>query len=97
MDFRVGDRVQSTIKDSPGLEEGEYGTVIKILNTGDAYIRWDEYNENRHDGYGDIPNGHGWFVGKRWLKHVPPGDLGELPENHNIKFLFGDDIYNKNM
>ena len=67
MDFRVGDRVQSTIEDLPGLERGEYGTVVKILYTGDAYIRWDEYNESRHDGYGDIPNGHGWFVGKKWL------------------------------
>lgn len=88
MGFCVGDRVQSTIEDFPGLEKGEYGTVIKILDTGDAYIRWDEYNENRHDGYGDIPNGHGWFVGKKWLKHIPPNDFGELPESHDIKFLF---------
>lgn len=91
MDFCVGDRVESTIKDFPGLEKGEYGTVIKILDDGDAYVRWDEYNPRRHDGYGDIPNGHGWFVGKKCLKHILSNDFGALPENHDIKFLFGED------
>lgn len=88
MDFCVGDRVQSTIEDFPGLKKGECGTVIKILDDGDAYVRWDEYNPSRHDGYGDIPNGHGWFVGKKWLKHILFNDFGALPENHDIKFLF---------
>ena len=88
MDFHVGDRVQSIINDSPGLKNGEYGTVIKILDSGDPYVRWDEYNMHRHDGYGDMPNGHGWFVGKRCIKIAEAPDLGELPKDNDIKFLF---------
>lgn len=97
MDFCVGDRVCSIVDDSPGLKIGECGSVIKILESGDPYIHWDEYNRYRHDGYGDVPQGHGWFVGKKSIKMAEAPDLGELPEDSDIKFLFGDDIYDKNM
>lgn len=88
MDFYAGDIVRSLINDGVGLKKGEQGTVISVNTTGDPYVRWDTYNRNRHNGYGDIPEGHGWFVGKKCLEKVGTLDLGELPENNDIKFLF---------
>lgn len=92
MDLYVGALVQSVIDDPPGLKRGEYGTIVRILDSGDPYIRWEEFNSRRHDGYGDIHNGHGWFVGRRCVKLAKATDLGELPEDSDIKFLFGDDV-----
>lgn len=90
MDFYAGDIVRSLITDGVGLEKGELGTVINVNVVGDPYIHLDKYNKNRHNGYGDIPVGHGWFVSKKCLERVGTLDLGELPENNNIKFLFGE-------
>lgn len=90
MNFCVGDRVQSIIEDSPGLQKGEYGTVTKIRKDGMLIIKWDKFCESRHDSDGSIPYGHGWFIANELLKHVPH-DFGELPESHDIKFLFGED------
>lgn len=97
MDFYVGDRVVSLIDDRPGLQKGEFGSVVGVTDGGSVYIKWDKYNKNRHNGRGDIPIGHGWFIDKKFLTRVSTLDLGELPENNDIKFLFGDDIYDKNM
>ena len=88
MDFYAGDIVRSLINDGVGLKKGEQGTVISVNNAGEPYVRWDAYNKSRHNGYGDIPEGHGWFVGGKCLEKVGTLDLGELPENNDIKFLF---------
>ena len=88
MDFYAGDIVRSLIDDGVGLKKGESGTVIKVNNVGEPYVRWDKYNKYRHNGYGDIPVGHGWFVGKKYLERVGTLDFGELPQNTDIKFLF---------
>ena len=93
MNFCVGDRVQSIIEDYPGLQKGEYGTVTKIRTDGMLIIKWDEFCESRHDADGSIPYGHGWFVSNGCIKLVvgQVEDLGEPPEDNNIKFLFGED------
>lgn len=97
MDFYVGDRVVSILEDYPGLEKGEYGTVVKVRNDGVPIIKWDKFCESRHDADGSIPQGHGWFVLNDFIELAKGQveDLGKLPEDNDIKFLFGDDIYNK--
>lgn len=92
MDFRVGDRVRSIENWSDSLRKGELGTVIGQDCWGDPMVHWDEFSENRHSYDGEVPEGHGWYINKGWIELVEEcDDLGELPENNDIKFLFGDD------
>lgn len=94
MNFYVGDRVQSIIEDFPGLEIGEYGTVVKIREDGIPIIKWDKFCDARHDADGSIPNGHGWFILNDSIELVrgQVEDLGKLPENNDIKFLFDEGV-----
>lgn len=93
MDFCVGDRVVSILEDFPGLKKGEYGTVVKISEDGMPIIKWDEFCGSRHDADGSILYGHGWFVSNDYIELVigQVEDLGRLPEDNDIKFLFGED------
>ena len=87
----VGDRVKSLINDPPGLKKGELGTIIKEDDYGDPMIEWDEYNEHRHDGDGSIKDGHGWYIGTKWIELAAAKDLGEFEHSEagNItNFLF---------
>lgn len=90
MGFQVGDRVISLVGDFPGLEEGELGTIVEFDDFGEPIIRWDRYNDVRHNADGVVTSGHGWFVDRCMICHVEPPDLGEFPENNSLNdFLFG--------
>lgn len=92
MSFHVGDRVVSLYEDFPGLEEGEYGTVVKVSTDNSLIIKWDKFSKEKHDCWGEVPQGYGWFVSEDFIDLVEEQaeDLGELPENSDIKFLFGN-------
>lgn len=92
MAFKIGDRVRAVIDRSAGLNNGELGTVIGWDVWNEPLIYWDEFNPERHSSYGNVSDGHGWFIGKDWIELVEEcSDLGELPEIEApdmTKFLF---------
>ena len=93
MDLMPGDRVISLIDDFPGLELGECGTYVGTDVYGNYLnIRWDKFNDKRHDGDGEVETGHGWFVDRSSVQCVVE-DLGELPSvkhpNMIDNILFG--------
>lgn len=94
MNFQVGDRVKSLLSDLPGLDSGEYGTIIKLRERATPVIEWDTYNPSRHDCDGRVKHGHGWYVYENSqieLVHQCQ-DLGELPKinaNEVSNILFG--------
>lgn len=93
MDFQVGDRVRSLFDDYPGLDYGEYGTVVKIRKMNTPVIEWDEFNPERHDCDGKVRKGHGWYVYENSQIELihPCQDLGDICGAHMDvnKFIFG--------
>lgn len=65
MKFVLGDRVQYN-DDYLLYEEmrGETGTVLDEMDTGEVAVRWDRYDEERHDCGGRCETGYGWYVPK---------------------------------
>ena len=92
--YSVGDRVVSLIDDS-ALFVGETGVVVKTQGRRPPVIEWDEFNPERHDSDGLVPNGHGWYIFDNnhiTLDMSPKEDLGEFTPNlapDSIASLFG--------
>ena len=92
MKFNIGDRVRSVEDHGPALRIGETGTVIGTDFWGDPLVQWDEYHPDKHSSDGEVPDGHGWFIGEGWIERIEIcSDLGELPtvgHTDMTKFLF---------
>ena len=91
MDYQIGDRVVAVVDYYPGLEAGEYGTVIGFDVWDDPMIHWDEFNPERHNYDGEVPEGHGWHVNVSMIELAKEfTDLGDLqsPTEDITKFLF---------
>ena len=96
MDFQVGDRVKNLLDDSPGLDYGEYGTIVRLRECATPVIEWDDFNPKRHNCDGEVKVGHGWFVycnSQIELVHQCQ-DLGDICNTHMdiSKFLFDEGV-----
>jgi len=66
--YRVGDRVR-VINGFGAFEIGETGTVVRDnTNTNSVGVRFDEYNNNRHDCVLLCKEGYGWFLLDKWVE-----------------------------
>lgn len=60
--FFIGQRVQCIDDKWGGVEVGEVGTVMHILNNGMIGVRYDKRREERHNLRGHCENYHGWYM-----------------------------------
>ena len=88
----IGDRIKIT----KGTWVGETGVVASFVS-GNIGIKFDEYNEGRHNLQGEIPEGYGWYVGREDLEKIEHelqnGDLCEFRDSdcealgHEVKVV----------
>ena len=93
MKFAVGDRV-ICIRPEWGVQVGEVGTVVKAWSGNsltDTGVRWDNYDDIRHDCDGLCDRGHGlWFYPSKMerLDVAENEDLGDICFDELTSLLF---------
>ena len=93
MRLKEGDRVRIATDDSRigRVLNTDVGTVQYRSSSGNCYVRWDRYDEGRHNNNGRCEKGHGWMLHEVELELLEPNDLGDFsaPTCLDTKFLFG--------
>lgn len=93
MKLKAGDRVR-IVRDKKSVGrvlDIDIGTVQYRSPSSNCYVRWDRFDDRKHDNMGRCEKGHGWMLSEVDLELAEPKDLGDFSTTSclDMKFLFG--------
>lgn len=89
--FRIGDRVTLCVPEDmdKGVVLGDTGTVVDFDGVSRVGVRWDEFDERKHNCSCHCEDGYGWYVRPADLSHIAPESEAFDMEDDSLMDLLG--------